>query len=371
MYCIKCGKQLKEGNKYCIFCGAEIIPEREYDTGHTEAGEESVQTYSGQEIRDMEYEQHSSGGLGILLKILIGALVLVIIAGGGYIFYSFVIDNGTSKKKVSEAEMVSEVSEEIELNKETGSSKDMSNEKTNSSQESEVDDAETEDELSKKENDTDDKDDSMEDAVAQNSEEVNSNEEFDIDSNTEADYRNVLDPDDFGYYSSRSIPMFSFYYPYHLYNRVLKDTSITDSSLGENEEEISFFADDNSSLIFTAISRTDDASLDEASKYVYEEEKAHIKDVSDIWALKVSDGKGFFIITGWDKENTDNMIYEMVRVEKDYIYIMKTLFPDFTGNQEEKNQKSYFTECLYRTCGFSNSSKSPRSYEEYLDEVEN
>jgi len=372
MYCIKCGKELKEGNKFCIFCGAEIIPEREeYDVKQPVSDNDSIRMISEPGYPDIS-DQSGAGGLGLILKVLIVLLVLVLIAGGGFIIYSMLSENGKSLSTQAK----SDISEKLETENETAK---------NAEEKPQTEDIEKDisEKAEKKEgyeepvnnysdstgneDDIDKEDDSSNDA----DKEVNSNDEFGLDADTEADYRSALDMDDYGYYSSSRIPKFSFYYPYHLYNKVLKDTSITDSVFGENEEEISFYADDDSSLIFTAVSRTDDASLEEASKYVYEEEKSHIRDVSDISKLKVKDGKGFFIITGWDKENPDNMIYEMARIEKDYIYFMKTLFPDYTGNNEEKNLKSYYTECLYRSCGFSNSTKSPRSYDEYLDEVEN
>ena len=43
---------------------------------------------------------------------------------------------------------------------------------------------------------------------------------------------------------------------------------------------------------------------------------------------------------------------------------MKLIFPQYTG-EEDKMQKGYITECVYRLCGFSGSSDGPRSYQDY------
>lgn len=196
----------------------------------------------------------------------------------------------------------------------------------------------------------------------------NSNSEFGIDSDTKEDYSKVTDFSDYSYYSSDDVKGFSFYYPQDLFNKVVKDTSSYNSSYGDNIERIEFTGSKGSDLLFTVMSREDDLNLKKGTEVVLEEEKKLLKDVSEIFPVKVDKEKGFFIITGKDEEN-DVLVYEMVRVEDKYVYEMRTSFSDFEDD-DDKDWKSYYTECLYRSCGFSNSSKEPRSYSDYLKDKE-
>ncbi len=63
----------------------------------------------------------------------------------------------------------------------------------------------------------------------------------------------------------------------------------------------------------------------------------------------------------WDK-----LVYDLVKVDKDYVMQMMIAFPVY-ASEEDEMYKGYVTECMYRMCGFSGSSQPPRSYEEYRE----
>lgn len=190
------------------------------------------------------------------------------------------------------------------------------------------------------------------------------NEEFGINSNTIADYGNVLNPDEYEYYDS-GISDFNFYYQTNFYNNVTIDVNPNINAYGQNMESVTFSGSDGSMLIYSITDTGGTTSISDMSKTVYNTERSFLVEPGDIMN-KTTDSYGKVIVTGWNDSSKDVAIYIMNKIEKYYVVQMKVIFPNYTG-EEDKKEKAYFTECLYRLCGFSDSSKDTRTYSEYLE----
>lgn len=188
--------------------------------------------------------------------------------------------------------------------------------------------------------------------------------EFQVYSGVEEDYANALQPENYQYYDS-GITDFSFYYPDNLY---------CDVKIVENEEceygflikKIDFIGSNGSELIYQLIQRTDSLSLEEETNYIYNKEVSNLYEEEDI-VFSTKDNYGKVIVTGWNSTDKNYAIYDLCKIENDYILQMKVIFPSYTSDLD-KAQKGYVTECFYRLCGFSDTTLEVRSYEEYMNE---
>ncbi len=190
------------------------------------------------------------------------------------------------------------------------------------------------------------------------------NGEFGIDSSTVEDYASNLNKDYFGYYDY-GIADFSFAYPLYIYNNVTKNEESFTNDYGTNVVTFTFSGSRGSRLVYSLTRRDDSRSIKDMSKYVYSNETNILIDSSDI-VNSMSGDHGKVIVTGWEDSTKDFIIYDMTKIEKDYVLQMKVYMTNFTDDND-KNEKSYVTECDYRYCGFSDSKYSARTYEEYLE----
>ena len=190
------------------------------------------------------------------------------------------------------------------------------------------------------------------------------NPEFQVYSGVEEDYANALQPENYSYYDS-GITDFSFYYPDNLYCDV---TTVEDEDCeyGFLIKKINFIGSNGSELIYQLIQRTDSLSLEAETDYIYNKEVANLYGKEDI-VFSTKDNYGKVIVTGWDSADKNYVIYNLCKIEDDYILQMKVIYPNYTDDLDTA-QKGYVTECYYRLCGFSDSTLSVRSYEEYMNE---
>ena len=193
------------------------------------------------------------------------------------------------------------------------------------------------------------------------SSEDNDNAEFGLDGSECSSYEAMTDFDVYKRYIS-DVDRFSFIYPVNLYSSVIREGGTFD---GKSFEVVSFKRSDGSTLTYTASIYTDN-SVEAELNYIYSNVKEAYYVAYEIYPTKMENGEGIMILTGKDKENHDMLVYTLARVSRDYVYEMVVTFPDFE-NDDDENWKSYYKECLYRACGFSNSSKSVRSYSDYLN----
>lgn len=188
--------------------------------------------------------------------------------------------------------------------------------------------------------------------------------EFQVYSGVEEDYANALQPENYHYYDS-GITDFSFYYPDNLYCDVTS-TENEECEYGFLIKKIDFTGSNGSELIYQLIQRTDSLSLEAETDYIYNKEVANLYEKEDI-VFSTKDNYGKVIVTGWDSADKNYVVYNLCKIEDDYILQMKVIYPNYTGDLDTA-QKGYVTECFYRLCGFSDSTLAVRSYEEYMNE---
>ena len=192
-------------------------------------------------------------------------------------------------------------------------------------------------------------------------------EDIRVDDSAVEEYANALDYTDYEYYESdMGSPRFSFYYPVNLYHHVEHDMDGDSSVYGDGIERIEFAGTAGSTLEFSQYRRQDSRSLREETAYVHDVEAAGLIDPGDILNSVADDGHGKVIVTGWEnREEGRYAIYDMCRIDGDYVLQMRVSFPDYTSDMD-KAEKGYVTENYYRMCGFSDSTDAPRTFEQYL-----
>lgn len=324
--CTVCGKKYDQG-QYCPVCGGKLKEE-----GNVSGISGSNREYYGQAKKS-----------SILPVVLILAAVLVLFAaclaiGLGIFFYSKKTDFGISGKTVEES-VVPAGNDDLQ----------NSDPAADGTQKSYAAAGDTEEE------------EPAGSVVNGNASEPVS-AEFQIYADTEENYANALLPEEYLYYDS-GIEDFSFYYPDNLYCSVEVEEN-QDCEYGHLVKKITFSGSKGSQLIYQIIRRTDSSSIDFETTYVYSKESQGLYAKEDI-VLSAKDDYGRVIVTGWDSSAKDNVIYDLCKIEADYILQMKVIFPDYTG-ESDKIQKGYVTECFYRLCGFSGADRGPRSYEEFV-----
>ena len=186
-----------------------------------------------------------------------------------------------------------------------------------------------------------------------------------IDSTAVADYANVLEPEKFiKYTDGDGIPQFEFSYPSNLYNSAEVISTDVTNDYGTNVKSIVFTGSDNSSLIVSVTARTDSLSLKEAYAYAKETENARLHDEEAIFgSIRESNSK--YIASGYVDENHTMMEYDLVKITSEYVYHLQLQYPSCTDDKDTK-EKGYYVESIYRLCGFSDSSKGCRTYDDYV-----
>lgn len=191
---------------------------------------------------------------------------------------------------------------------------------------------------------------------------------FMCDLGASGDYSANLDYGSFAFYQSRKDAAFRFSYPVHLYNDVTVSQDAESTAFGTNLENIFFTAADGaSSARFQLGSRNQSVSIQESTQQLYQLYEQTLTDFAKIAYSDDSADHGRFVATGYADRSKAVMVYLVVAVYQDSVQIMQINFPS-DGNRESEDflQKSYVVECMYRMCGFGNSSYKPRTYQQYL-----
>lgn len=192
------------------------------------------------------------------------------------------------------------------------------------------------------------------------------NESFDISETTVENYGANLDPSQYGYYDS-GIGGFYFAYPAALYNAVTVDETTWQSETGENMQTISFSSSAGSELTFSLSRRTDSLSTEKMTEQIALEARGKVTEFEEILNT-TKDGYGKLVFTGWTDGSYEKTVYCLIKIEGSNIMSMTMVTPNYKGNQDEL-YKGYVTECLYRMCGFSDTTESWRSFDEYAEDV--
>lgn len=187
-----------------------------------------------------------------------------------------------------------------------------------------------------------------------------------ITSDTIEDYVNALDiSTQYARMSSSIYSEFNFIYPKYLYNNVEVISGEYENIYGMIVEGYHFYGSKGSELGFYLIRRNDNDSVESFTEYVHNIESSRLYGAEDI-LYKVKDGQGKVIVTGYKNSDYDRPVYSMTKIEDEYVMQMEVIYPEYI-NLEDKCQKWYMVECMYRMCGFSDSSYPARSYTEYAE----
>ena len=92
---------------------------------------------------------------------------------------------------------------------------------------------------------------------------------------------------------------------------------------------------------------------------MYEEDRDTLTEAETLLHLDT-----VYVLTGFEDDRTME-VYKVVKADEENLYTMviKTPVPE---KEDARTLLSFYTEYLYRSCGFSGSSKEPRSYVEFL-----
>lgn len=175
------------------------------------------------------------------------------------------------------------------------------------------------------------------------------------------DYSLVLNPEEFAVFQSR-VERFCFFYPKSFYQ--YRSEEFDENGCGS----LRLWSEDSDSELTVWCYERQYDSADDEFDACYSSESAWIgNDVQEILSTRdPSDGgEGRLILTGYG-EGLYGAVgrYGLVYLTDRYVMGYDLQFPAET-DRTDKSYKWYYTECIYRMCGFSNSSKTYRSYEEF------
>lgn len=192
-------------------------------------------------------------------------------------------------------------------------------------------------------------------------------EQLVCDIKTVADYSKNLDFEEYSFYQSKQNREFKFYYPSNLYNQVEFNKDVKGNSYGTILEEILFTGSDKQSEVnYQLIKRETGRTRVEDTQLLYDGYQQSIIGFQKVIFHDGADERpGRMIVIGYDQTV---MNYILVQVTDESIMKMEITFPT-DGNKETEDfwQKEYVVECMYRSCGFSGSSKTPQTYQQFWD----
>ncbi len=184
---------------------------------------------------------------------------------------------------------------------------------------------------------------------------------FQIDSGTVEDYARVLNPEEYQQYNGDENG-FTFSFPAGLFNNVDVNNRQGGNDYGQYMQYIHFFGSAGSELVFSKTKRLDNRLVEEIANDIRAQKREEIRDAVELRFVSEAD-LGRIVITG-NRMESDDIVYEVIRIDADYIMQMIFITPPYTSEEDEM-QKSYVTESIYRMCGFSGSTKGVRSYQSY------
>lgn len=190
---------------------------------------------------------------------------------------------------------------------------------------------------------------------------------FGLDRDTVTDYGNALEPQRYLSYNS-GCKDFYFSYPADLYCDVQVNRETNRTDYGENTETVRFMGTDGSELVFILSKRMDTNGMEDMTRYVYNVEHTRLYEATEL-INSVSEDHGKVILTGYTGPEKQIVMYDMTKIEEDYVMQMRVLYPEDPriDNEKDKTEKWYVVECLYRLCGFSDTKYTPRTFDEYVE----
>ena len=322
LICPHCGTELKQGTMFCSSCGRRMRPDTSAafpeDTPHQfgEIWREREQFITAKTAAD-------SGNARKPLKILV--VVLVLLAGAAVGFFG--------------AKTITELRTENEReNTESVLLSDADNEKV----EEEPDNRQNAD-------------------IEEAADEEDINPVWNADGWDPNDYSEVLHPEDFTKFDT-AVDRFVISYPAFFYQ--YRSMDFDKDGIGT----LDLWSENSDSMLSVSCYERQYQSADQEYDACYRsaeewigaesEEILSTKDPSD-------GGEARFILTGYGEGAYGGVgRYTLVYITDAYVMKYELQFPEET-DRLDKSHKWYYTECIYRLCGFSNSSKTYRTYEEF------
>ncbi len=364
-FCRKCGAEIRPGNQFCTKCGT---PVSKVSTASPKVSPASAHVDPPKKAASPE-KSPKKGGHGLLIFILILIILLLlggIAFGGWYVYTNYISDAGhTYTSSSDDDDDDADDDDDEDKGKDDESSSESSTEDSSEASDSPaVSPAASESPMASTEY-FDEGHDS--DGHHNDHEERDHHDNgFDLEVYADgSDYSTVLDPNLFRRYSSANgVKNFAFSYPTSLYYDVSVNTDSFDNNYGTNIESVTFTGTNMSGLVYSVTRRNDSKSLKDALDYAVETEKDTIYDASPI-LNSVKDDSARYITSGYTDYSHDGIVYLLTTITDDYVYQMRVIMPNYTDSTD-KSEKGYYTECLYRLCGFSASKKSCRDFSDYV-----
>ena len=193
---------------------------------------------------------------------------------------------------------------------------------------------------------------------------------FEVNSDQDEDYADILNPDLYLKYVSE-VDGFSFRYPSNFFCYVDTDLEHSPSDYGINLAKYTFYGNQGSSLTYALYKKSQsDNLIAELSPVQEKEEEELVKDYTLLKKPEIDPIDKGAKVTFTGRNNESHVIYKHIMTNDDYTMILRIDSPDYK-DETDKTMKQYFHECIYRTCGFRKTNGKPvRSYQMFLDGVE-
>lgn len=346
MFCRNCGTQLNDGDAFCPNCGTPNLVQEVSETGRTTQRESTPVTAQAQQDANHAYTSSPTPNGSFAQRksyVLLCCIAILALAGMAIAFLAGKRATNENMPVASDAAAESQIPpspivEPTEEQRPTDAPAESSpSEESINTQPPVV----------------------SSDGIDAGS--SNPDSAFRINADTIENYAANLDPYTFLTYHSQ-ISDFYFSYPAYLYNMVAYSEEPVENSYGINLQSIDFKGSNGSELIFQISRRTDNHSIEQMTNYVFNMQTSLLSEAVTLQHNSEAD-YGKVIMTGYDSTYTYS-VYYMAKIEPDYVLQMIVVFPIYVSS-DDKLQKDYITECLYRMCGFSGSSAPVESYEDY------
>lgn len=171
-----------------------------------------------------------------------------------------------------------------------------------------------------------------------------------IISQSAVDYDNILDLDDYETFYAGD---YSFGYPKELYESVVQ--------VGDSYE---FQSDEYNHVTYSREKLDSGVTAKKKLKSLYSQVRGNLTDRNEV--LYIEDN-GIFVIAGRSKDDSNQSIYNLVRIENGYVYSM-TIGYRYTSDKTETNKQNYYIDTMYRLCSFGRGTYKPRTYQQFLND---
>lgn len=314
MYCENCGTELREEAKYCPNCGSKVEkPPKpsEIDTEQQDGSlEHTIKITDTTDLHDTQTTKTKKDRSWMIFLPLIAVLALV--AGINYGFDRGWISS-TAEKSAA---------------------------------------AQTQAQHTEQEHNTSEQDSKM----AEQATEQHSEEEKTYDEPMTEDFSRVTDYQTYEtFYGNNAL--FHFSYPSNFFAH---------SIVSADKNEVTLYMDETATAArFSCMERTDSNSVQQEYEAMYHDLMQAIYEGKKILAKPNAGDGARFIITGYTDASCTDSVYRLVYITEQYVMDMSITCSPYSSFEEEA-QRSYMVDCMYRMCGFSGSSRQPRSYQEFL-----